>query len=180
MLRYLILSAREQPTTIGELDGGNSRRIRAIADALRAAGFPVSVCGNMDEWLKTHVAEISPTANALYMVGGDPGRLARAREALELMLRAIREGHGVLSALGIPVTPRSHKIFEWLPEPLLLAVMRRQIEGEATSLKIGHVVEARREMRAIADEFRELARRSGARTPSIDALYSYLDEEAKV
>ena len=63
-IRYLILSAREQPTTIGELGGTRSPRIRAIADALKTAGFPVSICSNMDAWLKTHAAEISPTANA--------------------------------------------------------------------------------------------------------------------
>lgn len=48
---------------------------------------------NMDAWLKTHVAEISPTAIAQYVAGLDPGRLARTRDALVLMLRAIREGY---------------------------------------------------------------------------------------
>ena len=46
-----------------------SERIKAIADAFRVAGFPVSICANMDAWLKTHVAEIGPTAYALYMAG---------------------------------------------------------------------------------------------------------------
>ena len=48
---------------------------------------------NMDAWLKTHVAEISPTATALYMAGLDPGRLARTRDTLVRMLRAIRDGY---------------------------------------------------------------------------------------
>ena len=65
-IRYVITSAREQPTTIGELDGSKSARIVAIASALQAAGFPVSVCTNMDAWLKTHVAEILPTVCALF------------------------------------------------------------------------------------------------------------------
>lgn len=65
----------------------------------------MSICSNMDAWLKTHVAEISPTANALYMAGVDAGRLAHTRDALVLMLRAIREGYRVLGAHGIPITP---------------------------------------------------------------------------
>jgi 2-dehydropantoate 2-reductase len=100
VIRYLITSAREQPTTIGELDGVRSSRIMAIAKALEGAGFPVTTCSNMDAWLKTHVAEISPTANALYMAGGDAARLGCTRDALVLMSRAIREGYQVLRAQG--------------------------------------------------------------------------------
>ena len=33
-IRYVITSRREQPTTIGELDGGRSERIAAIASAI--------------------------------------------------------------------------------------------------------------------------------------------------
>ena len=66
-ITYLILDRREQPTTIGEVDGAQSKRISDIAAAFREAGFPVSISQNMDAWLKTHVAEIVPTAGALYM-----------------------------------------------------------------------------------------------------------------
>ena len=177
--RYLILSAREQPTTIGELDGSRSPRIKAIADAFRAAGFPVSICANMDAWLKTHAAEISPTANALYMAGVDARRLARTRDVQVLMLRAIREGYKVLLALDIPITPKMHRLFQWLPEPLLLILMRRMVESDTTSIKIGHALGARNEMKTIADEFRALVRKAGVRTPSIDILYRYLDRETE-
>jgi 2-dehydropantoate 2-reductase len=179
VIRYLITSKREQPTTIGELDGARSARIQAIADALGTAGFPVAVSANMDAWLKTHVAEISPTVNALYMAGGDARRLARTRDALVLMLRAIREGYRVLSALGIPILPGSHRVFRWLPEPLLLVVMRRVVEDEWTAIKIGHAAGAREEMGVLAHEFRELTRRTEVPTPAIDALDRYLDPHAE-
>jgi len=174
-IRYIILDQREQATTIGELDGSDSKRIKSIATALQSAGFPSSICANMDAWLKTHVAEISPTANALYMAGSDIDGLKRNRKALVLMIRAIREGHRVLSALGIPITPSSHKIFRWIPEFLLVAITRRKLDDKAWSIKIGHAVAARDEMRTIADEFRELARKSGIATTAIDQLRTYLD-----
>ncbi len=177
VIRYLITSAREQPTTIGELDGRQSPRIEGIADAFSAAGFPVSICANMDAWLKTHVAKISPTANALYMAGGDIHRLSRTRDAQVLMLRAIHEGYRVLAALGIPITPKSHKIFKWLPEPLLLVLMRHMLKSDTMSIKIGHALGARKEMQILADEFRKLSQQAKVRTPSINILNRYLDTQ---
>ncbi len=175
IIRYVILSAREQPTTIGELDGSRSPRIQAFAEVLEAAGFPVSIRSDIDAWLKTHAAEISPTANALYMAGVDIARMARTRDSLLLMLRAIREGYKVLSALGVTILPRNHRIFKWLPEPLLLLLMRRSIESDAASMKIGHALDAREEMRILGDDFRELIREAGVQTPAIDSLNRYLD-----
>ena len=142
-IRYIILDQREQPTTIGELDGSDSKRIKSFAAALQSAGFPNVICQNMDAWLKTHVAEISPTVNALYMAGSDIDGLKHNRKALVLMFQAIREGHRVLSALGIPITPSSHKIFRWMPLFLLVAITRRKLSDEAWSIKIGHALAAR-------------------------------------
>ncbi len=170
VIRYLITSSREQPTTLGELDGHLSSRIETFAGVLKKAGFPVAICSNMDAWLKTHVAEISPTANALYMVGGDPQRLADNRDAMRLMLRAIREGYRVLRAIGIAITPPSHRVFEWIPEVLLLALMKRMVESDTTAIKMGHAQGARKEMKLIADEFRALAKETSVPTPAMDRL----------
>ena len=173
LIRYLILAAREQPTTIGEVDGRHSARSERIAETIKRAGFPVVICSNMDAWLKTHVAEISPTANALFMAGGDPGKLAGNREALVLMLRAIREGYEVLRSLQIPITPGSHRIFEWLPERLLLAVMRRKLASKDAAIKVGHALRARTEIKLLAEEFQALAKRTSVPTPAIDRLREY-------
>lgn len=178
-IRFLVLSAREQPTTIGELDGSRSPRIEAIAGALRAAGFPVSICANMDAWLKTHAAEIVPTGLAFYAADVDAQRLAHTRDALLLMLRAIREGYAVLSAHCIPVTPASHRAFRWLPEPLLLAMMRRAVRSEGAEIKIGHARAARHEMQALAAELRALAEKASVATPALDRLARHLDPDAE-
>lgn len=175
-IRYLILDRREQPTTIGELDGAESSRIKAIEEALQSAGFPISICSNMDAWLKTHVSEIVPTAGALYMADCDVDRLKGSREALVAMIRAIREGHGVLSALGIPITPASHRIFRWIPEFLMVLAIGRKLDDDAWSIKIGHAAAARDEMKAIAGEFRELVQHSRVNTPAMNRLVKYLED----
>lgn len=173
-LRYLILSPWEQPTTIGELDGGRSKRCKAIGEAFKAAGFPVALCSNMDAWLKTHAAKIVPTACALYMAGGNAQRLAKTRNALLLMVRAIREEYRVLHECGIPITPGNHRVFEWLPERILLALAKRMVESDMTTIKIGHADAARDEMKLLADEFVSMAGATAVPTPAMDHLYQYL------
>ena len=177
-LRYLITSAREQSTTVGELDGSTSPRIRTIARAVEAAGLPTAICADMDAWLKTHVAEISPTACALYAAGTDTGRLARTRDAQVLMLRAIREGYRVLAVIGVPVTPGSHRIVTWIPEPVLLAIMRRRVTGAEARFTAGHAAGARAEMKVLAEDFHALVASSSLSTPALDRLVTHLDPSA--
>ena len=174
-IRYLIMSAREQPTTIGEIDGSKSTRILEFREVFKSAGFPVSVSNNIDAWLKTHVAEIVPTANAFYMAGTNIEELKRNREVIRLMLRAIREGYRVLLALGIPITPSSHRVFRWIPEFLLVPIMKSKLNDETMNIKIGHAKAARDEMKVISDDFHELVRQSAIDTPAIDQLRNYLD-----
>jgi 2-dehydropantoate 2-reductase len=181
-IRYLICSRFEQPTTIGEPHGGRSNGgrspcLKTISAALEKAGFPASISSNMDAWLKTHVAKLMPSAGALYMVGGDPSRLARTRDALVLMVRAILESYQALRCLGIPITPGNHRLLEWLPEPVLVAVMRRMVASPAMAVKVGHALESRPEWRVIADELRALTSEAGLATPALDRLCRYLDPE---
>ena len=170
-----IVSGRQQPTTFGELDGQTTPRLQQIVEAFKSAGFPVAISPNMDAWLKTHVVEVLPAAQALYMAGGDNYRLARTRDALVLMIRAIREGHQVLRALDVPITPASHKIFNWIPEAVLVALARRLLNTKTAEIEIaGHANAARDEMKHIADEFRALARTTSVLTPALDCLYTYI------
>jgi hypothetical protein len=101
-------------------------------------------------------------------------RLASDDAALRSMLRSIREGYRVLRANGIPITPSNHRVFEWLPESLLLFLMRRMMNDETTAIKIGHAEQGRAEWQCLADEFRSLIERVDVPTPSIDSAYPQL------
>ena len=110
------------------------------------------------------------------MAGGDNYRLARPRDGLVLMVRAIREGYTVLQALGVPITPANHKIFKWIPEPILIVLMRRLFNTKTAEIEVaGHANAARNEFEHLADEFRALARTTSVPTPAIDRLYTYID-----
>ena len=174
VIRYVITSKREQPTTLGELDGHESSRIARLAAMFQRAGFPTSVCSNMDAWLKTHVAEVLPTLCALRRAGGGPKELATNPEALRLMLRSIREGHQVLRANSVPITPANHRMFDWMPQALLLFAMKHKLSDETATIKVGHAEQSLDEWRLLAKEFGTLIRQAGVPTPSIDQLYVHL------
>ncbi len=175
VVRYRLVS-KAQPTTIGEVDGRMTPRLEQIAQVFRDAGLPVATCANMDAWLKTHVALVSPVANALYLAGGSNYRLADTRDGLVLMVRAVKEGLGVLRALDIPITPARYQMLSWLPEPLLVAGLEKAFKSSQAELVLArHANAARDEMTTLAEEFQVLALLSGKATPAIDALYRYTD-----
>jgi 2-dehydropantoate 2-reductase len=169
-IRYVITSRREQPTTIGEVDGGRSERIGHIASAFEEAGFPTSICVNMDAWLKTHVAKIVPTGGALFYAGGHIEQLVTNDEAVRLMVRAMREGLKVLRANDIPITPSNHRVLQWLPESLIVFLMKRMFSSETMSIKVGHAVDARHEFQVLAQEFEALNVATELPTPAMDRL----------
>ena len=171
-----VASSRQEPTTLGELDGRTTPRLQQIVGVFKSAGFSAAISPNMDAWLKTHFVEVGPVAHAIYMAGGDNYRLARTRDGVVLMVRAIREGYQVLRALDLPITPANHKIFNWIPEPILVALMRRLLNTKTAEIEMArHANAARDEFKHLADEFRALARSTSIPTPAMDRLYTYID-----
>ncbi|ESA37106.1 ketopantoate reductase [Leptolyngbya sp. Heron Island J] len=176
IVRYIISARQLQPTTLGEPDGQMTARLKAIVSQFKQAGFPVAISNNMDAWQKTHVALISPIADALYMAGGDNYRLAQMPEALHLMVQAIREGFQVLRSLGMPITPAKFQLWAWLPEAVLVAVLRRWVSTRYFEIVIArHANAARDEMQQLAKEFQTLAHQASIDTPAIDQLETYID-----
>jgi 2-dehydropantoate 2-reductase len=172
IVRATVLPGALQPTCLGELDGHSSLRVKEIAKTFRSAGFPTVIRRNMDAWLKTHAALVSPIANAIYMKSGNIHELAQDRDSVHLMLRAIREGFQVLHALDIPITPLQMRLLELIPNSLLLSLLQELLDTSYSELVIArHANAARDEMKQIADEFRQLIELSSIQTPSIDYLY---------
>ncbi len=173
-VRYRQVSGATQPTTIGELDGSQSERIRHIADALRQAGFNVAVSRHMDAWLKTHVALVSPIANAIYMAVARGIELKADLEVMRLLVRAVKEGLRVLHALHIPVEPSKYRLLQWVPEGLIIRIVRPHIGTPQWELTVvRHAMAARDEMKCLSDEFQCLVQRSGIPTPALNKLHSF-------
>jgi len=164
----------------GEADGRITPRTQQVARILESApGFGAEMCTDMDTWLKYHVALLMPSlAPALYAAGTDNYRLARTRDLVVLTVRAIREGFRVLRALGLPVTPSKYRLFEWVPEPILVLMLQRLLVHDLMEVAmVKHANAARDEVQHLTDEFLALARTTSVPTPVIDHMYPYLDPD---
>ena len=176
IVRYVVSSRQVQPTTLGEPDGQMTPQLKEIARRFKQAEFPVAISRNIDAWQKTHVALISPIADALYMAGGDNYRLAQMPDALHLMVSAIREGFQVLRSLHIPITPAKLQLWAWLPEFVLVPLLKRLVNTRYFEIVVArHANAARDEMQQLANEFQALARQASMATPAIDQLETYID-----
>lgn len=163
---------------IGEVDGRITLRTYEIAAVLASMpGYEVEIRTDMDAWLKSHVAFLMPSiALALYAADTDNYRLARTRDALVLAIRAIREGFLVLGAMDIPIVPAKLRVFEWMPEPLLVLLLKRRIGKEIMEVAMAaHAMAARDEVKYHVEEFKFLAHQINIRTPNVDRLYPYID-----
>ncbi len=164
---------------IGEVDGRITHRLRQVGDVLASMpGFDAELRGDMDAWLKTHVALLMPSlAPAMRAAGRDNVRMAHTRDAIVLAIRAIREGFCVLRALGFPIVPpRVLLLFGWLPEPILVwGFQKRLVDPRMRIAMLEHADAAQDEIHHLAEEFLALKRQTSVPTPAMDRLSAYFD-----
>ena len=135
----------------GELDGRPTRRVRLLAAAFKEAGFPTAISSNMDAWLKTHIALVSPIADAVYAAGGELKILANSRFRVIAMLRSIRTAFAALRLQGLPITPARLRRIELLPAWLLVCSCQWALRTSyAEPVVARHATVAREEMAVLA------------------------------
>ena len=111
----------------------------------------------MDAWLKTHVALVSPIADAFYAAGGDLRSLADSTLRVTAMLCNIRQAFSALRAQGIPVTPARLRALELLPDWLLVEACQWALRTSyADLIATRHATVAREEMAALSEQLHKL------------------------
>jgi 2-dehydropantoate 2-reductase len=170
----IVYSYHKKPVlTLGETMGRASARLSNVAELFKKTAVRVKISPNIDAFLKYHLALVSPLANAIQRAGGDMKKLAASGDEIKLLVTAIKEGVGVLEALGLPGEPPSAVRLLKMPAALLSFFLRRAIAKESAGLAMrDHAMAATDEMAALADEFKALTARTNIATPSIDSLYS--------
>jgi 2-dehydropantoate 2-reductase len=178
IVRYALIA--QQPTTMGEIGGRRTARLRELAAAFRGAGFSTKISSDMDAWLKTHAFFVTAVCGAIYLSGGDCLRLSKDDASLSLMTKGVREGFAAVRALGLPVTPFPLKVlFAWLPLRFAIRYWRRFFASKVADVVFGqHARVAAREMRDVASDCRILLEQSGAMASALPKLYVAIDAYA--
>lgn len=172
--KYYVLP--QQPTTLGEVSGQLTSRLRMLAELIKTTDHRVALTTHIDAWLKTHAVLITCMAAAIDQCGGDSVRLAQNRSAVTRMVQAIREGFRALQAQGIPVTPQNLSVlFGWMPQWFAVRYWQRALQGPMGTLAIApHVRAARGEMAALATQVLTLVQPSSVPTPTLHQLLATL------
>lgn len=176
VIRYTIVYPVIQLTTVGEaVRGPATQRVRMLAGVLRRAGFPSSSCSDMDGWLKTHVALVSPIANVVYAKDGDMRAAAHDRALMRTCAMAIRENLRAVVASGVHLMPRRLGLLRFVPTGLMASVAGRLLDTDYTDLVVArHANNARDEMAELAFQMAALAKDAGVPTPAADALAEHI------
>ena len=174
VVRYLWW--RSLPLEFSELDEALTPRAKAIVRLFNSAGLPARLQKDVDAYLKTHAAGLPAIGGAVYMAGGDIRRLAHMPKIMRLFVRSYKEALRGLSAAGIPIKPYAVHLVEWIPEPILKFGFRLFFDSKLAVLGgQRHINAAPDEMKEFADEFREIFRKTGLRTPASKILYAFVD-----
>jgi len=168
VVRYLW--SKSMPLVFAELDGRPSARTDAIQDLFARAGLPAHTVRNVETVQKTHAAGLPGFAGAVYAAGG-VRQLAHSPRLIRLFVAAYREALRGLHADGTPITPRSNRLVEWIPQPLLVFALRFFLN---TRLAVvggeRHAMAAPDEMKEIADEIQAILDRTHTPSPASIAL----------
>jgi hypothetical protein len=178
VVKYLLIP--QQPTTLGEIEGPPTHRIREIAAMLKESGFNVAPSQNMDAWLKTHAVFVIAICGALYCAGADNYALSRSSETMVLFVNGVREGLRSLRTLGLPPPPINLRaIFDWMPRDIAIAYWRRLFGSERGKYYFTeHARVAWAEMKMLCDEVRTLPGIGPSAAPSFDLLCGAIDAYA--
>jgi 2-dehydropantoate 2-reductase len=180
VVSFHVVSPLLQPTTLAEQDGRKTERIKGIARLFRNAGFTTAICSNMEAWQKTHVAWVSPVANAILAAGGDGKALSQRPDLLKLLVDAIHESFAVLRQLDVPITPAKLKIITSVPNALTRYVFKLWSRTQHfDTIATRHTLAAYGEIKLLSEEFQTIARSAHIPTPALDQLHQYMLDAAQ-
>lgn len=158
--------------TVGGLRGEPSAAEKqALTSAFAGTKYRLTWAADMDAWYKCHLAFILPIAYLSYILNCE---LRQATgEQVKTGLRAVREGYGLLSALGYPILPadtmeKLHGLKGALSY-VLLRLMAKTTVGELAATD--HCRSAVTELEALDKDFAALREQTpGLPMPNWDAL----------
>lgn len=161
---YVLAPPVLQPTTLGDPSGLLEEPVRETARLLREAHFPVVLCADMDAWQKTHVAWVTPLAEALYRCDGSIDALAASTGELDRLIREVQFNFSDLRRAGVTITPTRLRWWDWMPNFLLQWLLTFALTSTLGRLAVvPHAMAARQEIAFLAAELDSFLTVAGGR-----------------
>jgi len=157
---------------VGELDGRKSDRLKNIEHVFKNSGIKVDISEDIDAWLKTHAAFISPLAMGGYAAEQRNKTLGTDVELINLALQGFRENIKALKELGIPILPKKFKLLTWIPLSIIIKKLIKLLNSEFGRIALsGHANAAKNEMKRLSDDFFEVVKNVRTDMSSNQKLY---------
>lgn len=144
---------------VGELDGKKSDRLKIIEQVFTNSGIKVDISEDIDAWLKTHMAFISPLAMGSEAAKKRNKTLGTDIELAKLSLQGFRENIRALKELCIPILPKKFKLLTWIPLSIIRKKLLNLINSEFGRIALsGHASAAKNEMKRLSEDFIEVVK----------------------
>ena len=157
---------------VGELDGKISDRLKKIENEFTNSGIKVDLSENIDAWLKTHAAFISPLAMGSYAARHRNIRLGDDIKLVDLSLKGFKENIKALNDLNIPILPKKYRMMRWIPLFIIRKKILDLINSEFGRIALsGHADAAEQEMRRLTLDFFEVVKNTNIKLTANQKLW---------
>lgn len=146
-----------QKTTMGEIDGTNSPRLKRISSVFRGAGIPCAISRNMHAWQVSHVAMVVPLAKA-YKMCDFKNNVHTKPEVVSIVVGEVKANFKALHAIRM-LEPSKFKLLQRIPNSVLSWFLKRLYRSEfGERFMYQHSIKAGAEMRALKNALEEFLR----------------------
>jgi 2-dehydropantoate 2-reductase len=166
LIRAMVAKSLAAP--FGEVDGTITPRLRRLSSILQQAGFKAKLSTNIVDFQTTHAAGVAIIGKLTLKHGCNISALARSKDDLKLFVKARREAHRVLRALGHQIIPWSEVVIGIMPVFLQVAGLRTLLNSKLGEVGLAwHVSQAPDEIQQLAIELQALVDEVGFPVPAI-------------
>jgi len=157
---------------VGELDGIISDRIKKIENEFTNSGIKVDLSENIEAWLKTHAALISPLAMGSYAARHRKIKLGDDIELVNLALKAFKENIKALIDLNIPILPKKYRMMRWIPLFIIRKKILNLINSDFGKIALsGHADAAEQEMKKLTTDFFKVIKKTKIKMVNNEQLF---------
>jgi 2-dehydropantoate 2-reductase len=137
------------------------------------SGIKVDISPNIDAWLKTHIALISPLAMGGFAAKKRKKTLGTDKELVDLAIQGIREFISALKDLNIPILPKKFKFtFTKFPTSIIRKKLIKLLNSDFGRIALsGHASAAENEMKKLSDDIFEVVKDAKTDMSSNKKLY---------